>query len=288
MLDDTALFDCLSIDEQTLFFVLVNGSHGSLDEASCESCHVRDGAVNEEFFDDLLVGENLDKPKRQSDVLRERFANNFDQKGDLCSVVCSEGHRQSECDDVLQNFKLVVIRVLPWLMHDLQVLAPCSIIVVVNLEDVAFEDLQTLVEKLTIEYESRQPEPLVFLKDVLVDSRWDLDLTVDCEWQTASVEEVVRCTLVGVLALVLGNNAIVICELVEFLLVDETQSLINQNVGVFCLIAPLVVDDLLHRWVMLVLFELCFPVLVLSTESLLRDLFWIKVHDLSVIELVPL
>jgi len=173
-------------------------------------------------------------------------------------------------------------------MHDLQVLAPCSQIVVVNLEDVAFEDLQTLVEDLTIENESCQPEPLVFLKDVLVDGRWDLDLTVDCEWQTASVEEVIRCTLVGVLALVLGNNATIIRELVKFLLVNETQTLIYQNVGVFGLIAPLVVDDLLHCWVMLVLFKLCFPVLVLSTESLLRDLFWVKVHDLSVIELVPL
>ena len=145
-----------------------------------------------------------------------------------------------------------------------------------------------MVKELSIKNKSCQPEPAVFLKYALVDGRRDLDLTVDCEGKTASVEEAVRRTLVRVLPSMLGNNTAVICKLVEFFLVDETKTLINQNVSVFGLISPLVVDDLLHGWIMLVLFKLCFPVLVLSTKSLFRDLFWVKVHDLGVIKFVPL
>jgi len=99
--------------------------HGSLDKTGCEARHVRDSTVNEELFDNLLVGEYLYKPERQSDVLHKGFADNLDQEGDLRSIVCSESHRQCERYYVLQNFKLVVIGVLAWLMHNLQILVSC-------------------------------------------------------------------------------------------------------------------------------------------------------------------
>ena len=220
--------------------------------------------------------------------MHQGLPDDLDQEGDLGPVVCSEGHCQREGDNVLQNLELVVIRVDSSRVHQLKVGASCSHIVVVNSEDVASEDVQTLVEELAVEDESREPEPAVFLEDLLVDGRGDLDLTVHCEGETAGVEEVVRCALIRVLAFVLGHHAVVIGKFVELFLVDETKTLIDQNIGVFGLVASLVVDDLLHGGIVLVLFYLGLPVLVLSAESLIRDLAWIKVCHMSIIELVPL
>ena len=121
-----------------------------------------------------------------------------------------------------------------------------------------------------------------------MDRRGDLDLTVDGDGESARSEEVGRGSLVGRRALALHDYVHIVCELVELLLVDEAVALVDQDVSVLGLVSPLVVQDLLHAWVMCVMRDLRFPVLILPTECLLGDVPWIEMHNMCVIELVPL
>ena len=79
-----------------------------------------------------------------------------------------------------------------------------------------------------------------------MDSWRDLDLTVKCDRQAALVEEIVREPLICSCSLGIQYHSIVICKLVELLLIDEAESLIDQDVSVLCLIASLGLHDLLH------------------------------------------
>ena len=71
-------------------------------------------------------------------------------------------------------------------------------------------------------------------------------------------------------------------------MIDEVVALVDQDVRVFGLVSPLVVQDLLHARVVRIVLELGLPVLILSTVGLLGDMPRIKMHYMRVIELVPL
>ena len=88
--------------------------------------------------------------------------------------------------------------------------------------------------------------------------------------------------------MVLEDHRVVVCELIEVLLINEAVALVDQDVSVLGLVSSLVVQDLLHAWVMSVMRDLRFPVLILTTECLLGDVPWIEMHNMCVIELVPL
>jgi len=113
-----------------------------------------------------------------------------------------------------------------------------------------------------------------------VDSWCDLDLAVDSDWQTAGIELYRGVSI-------LKDDFLIICILIESLLVDEAESLVDQNVRILGLISILILHQLLHRWVICILFHISFKVVVLATETLFWDLLGVKVHDLSIIELVP-
>ena len=88
--------------------------------------------------------------------------------------------------------------------------------------------------------------------------------------------------------MVLEDHRVVVCELIEVLLINEAVALVDQDVSVLGLVSSLVVQDLLHTWVMCVMRNLRLPVLILTTICLLGDVPWIKMHNMCVIELVPL
>lgn len=141
---------------------------------------------------------------------------------------------------------------------------------------------------MAIKDESRQPEPSILLENLLVDDWIDLNLTVHREGQTALVEEVVGDFLVGFWAWVLDDNAVFFAEFVEPLLFDEREAFVDQDVGVFRLVAALVHENLLNGWVVFVLLDLCLKMFVFTTEALVWDILRVKVVHQSVIELVPL
>jgi len=159
----------------------------------------------------------------------------------------------------------------------------------IELEIVIAENLQTLLQELTIENESSQPELSILSKNTFVNRRCNLNLARNCERNSALVKEFLRGLLVALRGLVLlQNDAIIVGELVEPILIDEAVALVNQNVSIFGLIAALVLENTLHVRIMLILLHLSFPMLVLATEAFIRDLSRIKMLDHRVIEFVPL
>ena len=88
--------------------------------------------------------------------------------------------------------------------------------------------------------------------------------------------------------MVLEHHGVVVCELIKILLINEAVALVDQDVSVLSLVSPLVMQDLLHARVMCIMRDLRLPVLILTTECLLRNVPWIEMHNMSVIELVPL
>ena len=64
LLHYVALFQLLSVARQQVFFMVVQILHRRFQKASCEPCHVWNGAVHKELFDDLLVWEYLAEPQR--------------------------------------------------------------------------------------------------------------------------------------------------------------------------------------------------------------------------------
>lgn len=54
-----------------------------------------------------------------------------------------------------------------------------------------------------------------------MDGRSDLNLAVNCNGQSARGEEICWGSLIGILSFVLHDYIHIICELIEFLLVDE-------------------------------------------------------------------
>ena len=87
--------------------MVIEVGHGSLQETCCESCHVRDGTVDEELFYDLLVREDLAEPQCQADVVLESLSDDPDQEWDLCADACSKCYSQRERDDILEDFELI-------------------------------------------------------------------------------------------------------------------------------------------------------------------------------------
>lgn len=161
------------------------------------------------------------------------------------------------------------------------------LVVKVRLEGQAFEDIETLVEELPVEHEPHQPESPVLFEDLFVNPRRNLNLAVNRHGQSANVEEIVRCSFVSSRAVVHVNLLVVVSELVELLLVNEIEPLVDEDVRILRLVSPLVVDDLLHGWVVGVLLHLRLPVLVFPAKSLLRNQLRIEESDLSVVEFVP-
>lgn len=173
-------------------------------------------------------------------------------------------------------------------MHDLEIGELGSRIVFVGNEAVASENVQTLVQELAVKDESCEPEAPVLLENFLVNSRCNLNLAVHSDWQAALVEEVSRDAIVGTLAQVLHYDTILVSELIEALLVNEREPLVDQDVGVLSLVAPLVHKDLLHCWVVPILVDLRLKILVFTTKALIWDPLRVKVVHLSIVELVPL
>jgi len=185
--DGNLLFQVLDVFHHFTFLMLVNDLHGCLEQAACKSTHVSDWAVNEEFFDDLLVGEGLDKPRRQRHILKQRFANHADKERNLGSHVEPERAREAEGDDEFEYFELVIT--LPKQGNCLQVLGPRLHIICIRHDDELCEDLMDLVDKLLIVDELGKPEASVLLQNGLVNSWRNLDLRGDCLWQAALLEE---------------------------------------------------------------------------------------------------
>ena len=73
----------------------------------------------------------------------------------------------------------------------------------------------------------------------------------------------------------------------ELVLIDEAVSLVNQNVSTLCLDPSLLLEELLHGWVVLMARKVHLPVLVLPSECLGWNVFGVEVSDQSVVELVP-
>ena len=145
-----------------------------------------------------------------------------------------------------------------------------------------------MLKELSVEDEARQPELTVLLEDALADGGRNLNLACCSDRQAALGEEVLGGSLIGILALILQNNAVVVGELIKLVLVDEAVALVDQNVGVLRLLATLAHHDSLHLLVTSILTHLGIPVLILATEALFRDLSRIEVLHMRVIELVPL
>ena len=174
------------------------------------------------------------------------------------------------------------------LVGELKVCCASICIVYIFLELETAEDLQALLEELPIKNEARQPELAVLLEYTLVDGGRDLNLACCSDRQAALGEEVLRGSLISILALILQNNAVVVGELIKPVLVDEAVALVDQNVSVLRLLATLAHHDSLHLLVTSILTHLSIPVLILATEALFRDLPCIEVLHMRVIELVPL
>ena len=157
------LVELASVVHDELLLVLEHISHGRVQQAGCEARHVRDRAVQKELFNDLLARENLTEPDRQTDIVLKRLADNSDKRWDLSANARSESHRQCECNDVLQDLKLILSNDNTRLLEKLQVCLSCSIVVGISLELETSEDLQTLIEELPVKDESSQPESSVLL-----------------------------------------------------------------------------------------------------------------------------
>ena len=54
---------------EKLLLVRVDVDHCRVEQTSGEPGHVRNGAIDEEFFDDLLIREDFTEPECQSDVI---------------------------------------------------------------------------------------------------------------------------------------------------------------------------------------------------------------------------
>ena len=287
LLRDVAVIHHLHVLLQQLFLMPVQSGHRSLEESCREASHVRYGAIEKELFDYGLLREYFAEPHRQLHIILEGFANDTYQVWDLSTNAGPERHRQRKCHDVLQNLVLIVGAGYASLSHDLQVDTPRRRVILIRLKAEAAEDFKTLVQELAIEDEPGQPEALVLLQYSLVDLWRDLDLAIDSVWESTSVEEVQGGTFIGAWRLVRQHHTIVVGKLVEPLLVDEAEAFVNENVGVLGFVPALVLNDLLHGRIVGILAYLRLPVLILTAKGLLWDLLWVKVCNMSVIELIP-
>ena len=75
----------------------------------------------------------------------------------------TEGNGESESHDVLEDLELVFARIISTWLDDLKVRSATRQIILIGLEVEAAENLQTLVEELSVEDESHQPEPPILL-----------------------------------------------------------------------------------------------------------------------------
>ena len=74
----------------------------------------------------------------------------------------------------------------------------------------------------------------------------------------------------------------------EFVLIYKALSLINQNVCTLSLDSALLYKELLHCRIMLISCHVLLPVFIFSSKSLCWYIFWVKMIDQSIIELIPI
>ena len=135
------MVELVGVGHDDLLLVLEDIGHGRVQQPCCEPRHVRDCAVQKELFNDLLTRENLTEPDRQADIVLKRLANDSDKRWDLSTNASSESHRQRECNDILQDLKLIFSDDNTRLLEKLQVCLSCSIVVGIGLELETPEDL---------------------------------------------------------------------------------------------------------------------------------------------------
>ena len=248
VLNNVTSFKLLGVSHEVLLLMLVNRLHGSLEKASGESGHVQHSAIDEELFDYVLIAKDFAQPKRETNVVLECLANDPDKGGNLSAYACSECYCKRKSEDILQNLELILQDLHSHLVGALKIGCTGTCIVLVLLEvEATSEDLKTLFQELAVEDEPGQPELSILLQNSLMNCRCDLDLAGNCERNPALVEEVLGGTLVARRRLVLlQNDAVVVCELIEPLLVNEAVALVDEDVSVLRLVATLVHNYALH------------------------------------------
>lgn len=143
------------------------------------------------------------------------------------------------------------------------------------------------LEEVFVEDVLCEPELPVLLHDLFLNHRRNLNLRRNSGRQPALSKRLLRSQLVGSSRLARKRDLGVFLELFETLLVDKVFPLVNQNVGVVVLHTALILERLHHCWVIGMLPDLGFKVLVLTAESLARNVVWIKLFDFLVVEAEP-
>ena len=77
------LLHVVDVGQKSQLVVLVDHSHGSLEQACCEASHVHHRAIYEELLYHVLVAEAFTKPQRQSNLVKKGFSDDLDQVRDL-------------------------------------------------------------------------------------------------------------------------------------------------------------------------------------------------------------
>lgn len=134
-----------------------------------------DCAVYQEFSDDVLIAKGFEQPHRQFYVLFESLADELDVCRNRCPALGTNGYGKHEAYLEFQDFKLIAKDAatknggLERHLLGFRIVQICGWLVLI-------EDLLDVCEELFVKDVLSEPESSIFLNNLVLDHRCDLNL----------------------------------------------------------------------------------------------------------------